>query len=46
MFMFRPGAPLLMIVYVQIFWSAVLCLGCLFYVYFEIEGFHPSELAG
>jgi len=42
--MFRP--PLFVIVYVWLFWSALLYYGCLFYFYFEIEGSHPSEGAG
>jgi len=44
MFMFRP--PLLMIVYVQIFWSVVLCNDVSSVFYFKIEGSHPSEGAG
>jgi len=39
MFIFRPP-----IVYVRLFWSAMLCKGSLFY--FEIEGSHLSEGAG
>jgi len=31
---------------VTVFWPAVLCYGCLFSFYFEMEGFHPSEGAG